>query len=327
MAGAISESEAAEAAALRLKQFRLDERKRDQAISASKERQEATLKSKLAERQKRRQEQHTVAQEEARKKADKALRKVSPPECTDQVTFVSAKVKDLTALWEALAANVVSNCMQVYIEVAQSVSSQYHGYVVTSSPESGPTLVAFQSAASAVHWCLSIQRTLLKADWPAELLRYPSGKELVLDSNQDLILFRGLHIQMGIDRGNVQMTKQGKNTVTYSGLAVHRSNALCNTAQGGQILVGAEAWKAATADSMTIGHQANNLGSIKLSGTENPIDVFEVYPEDIAARSKIFGLTCSGCSQPIKPGQEFLKVNIPTNTTIHQLQHFIFNIN
>jgi hypothetical protein len=77
MAGAISESEAAEAAALRLKQFRLDERKRDQAISASKERQEATLKSKLAERQKRRQEQHTVAQEEARKKADKALRKVS----------------------------------------------------------------------------------------------------------------------------------------------------------------------------------------------------------------------------------------------------------
>jgi class 3 adenylate cyclase len=108
MAGAISESEAAEAAALRLKQFRLDERKRDQAISASKERQEATLKSKLAERQKRRQEQHTVAQEEARKKADKALRKVSPPECTDQVTFVSAKVKDLTALWEALAANVVS---------------------------------------------------------------------------------------------------------------------------------------------------------------------------------------------------------------------------
>jgi hypothetical protein len=41
-------------------------------------------------------------------------------------------------------------------------------------------------------------------------------------------------------------------------------------------LVGAEAWKAATADSMTIGHQANNLGSIKLSGTENPIDVFEV---------------------------------------------------
>jgi hypothetical protein len=33
------------------------------------------------------------------------------------------------------------------------------------------------------------------------------------------------------------MTKQGKNTVTYSGLAVHRSNALCNTAQGGQVIV------------------------------------------------------------------------------------------
>ena len=79
MAGALSESEAAEAAALQLNQFRLEERKRDQTIMASKERQEATLKNKLAERQKRRQEQHTMAKEECRKKelADKAVYKVS----------------------------------------------------------------------------------------------------------------------------------------------------------------------------------------------------------------------------------------------------------
>lgn len=33
---------------------------------------------------------------------------VRPPNCTDEVTFVSVKVKDLTALWESLEAKTVN---------------------------------------------------------------------------------------------------------------------------------------------------------------------------------------------------------------------------
>lgn len=68
MAGSLSESEAADAAAVQLQQFKLEERRRDKTMMASKDRQDAAFKNKLAERQKRRQEQQMFEQDEEHKK-------------------------------------------------------------------------------------------------------------------------------------------------------------------------------------------------------------------------------------------------------------------
>ena len=68
MAGALSESEAADAAAVQLQQFKLEEMKRDKTLMASKERQDAAFRNKLAERQKQRQQQQMIAEDEVQKK-------------------------------------------------------------------------------------------------------------------------------------------------------------------------------------------------------------------------------------------------------------------
>ncbi|XP_062506615.1 uncharacterized protein LOC134183157 [Corticium candelabrum] len=309
MAGALSESEAADAAAVQLQQFKLEEMKRDKTLMASKERQDAAFRNKLAERQKQRQQQQMIAEDEVQKKdlAAKNAMKVNPPKSTNELTFVSVKVKNLTTLWESLDANLVNSSLQLYKDAAQHAAIEHQGYIVSNSVENGHGLIAFATAISAVHWSLTLQCELLKVDWPAELLLHSSCKELVLDSNPDVIVFRGLSVQMGIDRGNVQAITQGKSDVTYTGLAVHRSNNLCNTAQGGQILVSVMAWNAITVDSIAIDYQANNLGTMKLDDVTKPVEVLEIYPKDVAARSKILGLSCAGCNHPIQPGQEFLK--------------------
>ena len=59
--------------------------------------------------------------------------------------------------------------------------------------------VTFFTPLDAVRWCLAVQQALLENEWPAELLKQPSGRQ---ENKDGAMVFNGLRIRMGIHVGH-----------------------------------------------------------------------------------------------------------------------------
>lgn len=185
------------------------------------------------------------------------------------------------------------------------------GYEVKT--EGDAFMVAFPTVTSALYWCFTVQRSLLEAPWPSEILESEHGKE-VLDSEGRLI-YRGLSVRMGIHFGQpVCEADPITRRMDYFGPMVNRAARIEGEADGGQICVSADfvseirrilavfldqprdsaalfddaATSAKALEHITAlstqGFEIKELGERKLKGLENPEFIYHVYPSSLSGR-------------------------------------------
>lgn len=245
---------------------------------------------------------------------DVGLNRLTPeiPAPEGDVSLVFTDIKNSTLLWEthpiAMRAGI-----SIHNQIMRRWLRMIGGYEVKT--EGDAFMVAFPTVTSALHWCFTVQKSLLEAPWPNEILDSEHGKE-ILDAEGRLI-YRGLSVRMGIHFGQpVCEADPITRRMDYFGPMVNRAARIEGEADGGQICVSADfvseirrilgvvlnsetprdssalfddpamaskALEHITALS-TQGFEIKELGERKLKGLENPELVYLVYPSQLSGR-------------------------------------------
>ncbi|KAJ1911112.1 cysteinyl-tRNA synthetase [Tieghemiomyces parasiticus] len=160
-------------------------------------------------------------------------REVEPP--TGELALVFTDIKSSTALWETIPI-AMRSAIRVHNSIMRRLLRTIGGYEVKT--EGDAFMVSFPTVASALHWCLSVQLQLLRADWPQEILDSPDGKEVYSPSDPTQLVYRGLWVRMGVHWGRPVCEEDPiTRRMDYFGPMVNRSARICNAADGGQIYV------------------------------------------------------------------------------------------
>ncbi|KAJ2906050.1 adenylate cyclase [Zalerion maritima] len=230
------------------------------------------------------------------------------------VAIVFTDIKNSTNMWE-MNPEAMRAAIKAHNEIMRRGLRQVGGYEVKT--EGDAFMVSFPTATSALLWCFEIQKKLLKADWPAEVLATVSGQEQ-FDKDNNLI-FKGLSVRMGAHWGQpVCETDPVTRRMDYFGPMVNKASRVSSVADGGQITVSsdfisevqrcletyqdndrqgsvgseesfdddefAEQVRKELRSLMTQGFEVKDMGEKKLKGLENPESVYSLYPHSLIGR-------------------------------------------
>lgn len=148
------------------------------------------------------------------------------------VALVFTDIANSTHLWEKNAG--MRTAMAMHNELLRRLLLTIGGYLVKT--EGDAFMCSFPTVASALLWCLTAQVSLLKLDWPLEILESQDGRE-VYDAN-GVLLARGLSVRMGLHWG-APLCEPDLIThrMDYFGPMVNRSARISGSAKGGQIMI------------------------------------------------------------------------------------------
>lgn len=148
------------------------------------------------------------------------------------VALVFTDIVNSTHLWEKNAG--MRTAILMHNELLRRQLLTIGGYLVKT--EGDAFMCAFPTVVSAVLWCLTVQSTLLKLDWPLEILESQDGRE-IRDAD-DTLLARGLAVRMGMHWGAPLCEPDFiTHRMDYFGPMVNRSARICNSAKGGQLMI------------------------------------------------------------------------------------------
>ncbi|HEY9854947.1 MAG TPA: adenylate/guanylate cyclase domain-containing protein, partial [Stenomitos sp.] len=205
---------------------------------------------------------------------------IAPP--TGQVTLVFTDVQGSTSLWEQHTDAMRAALLQHNAELRQLLA-ETGGYEVKT--EGDAFMLAFGDPVAAVRWCLAAQETLLGIDWPHALLSHPDASEAQREDGS--LLFRGLRVRMGVHTGHPECRQDPvTGRMDYFGPMVNRAARISGAAHGGQIVLGAEAWKAVQPHLAALGApQAVELGRFHFKGLVEPEALVQLLPTSLGDRS------------------------------------------
>ncbi|GFR47140.1 hypothetical protein Agub_g8830 [Astrephomene gubernaculifera] len=181
-------------------------------------------------------------------------------------------------------------------------------YIVEAT--GGLLLAAFASPTAALATCRRLQRALLGAEWPPELLEHDLCEEVATTTAQSEgtyvreLLFRGLRVKAGIDCGPSRAALNGATgRVAYRGRVMNRAARISSQATAGQVLCSRAAWQAACeaeeGGPAAHGLTALSLGAKTLKGISEPVEVLEVRMSAAAALSdRIVALKVEHAGRP-----------------------------
>lgn len=148
------------------------------------------------------------------------------------VALVFTDIVNSTHLWEKNAG--MRTAILMHNELLRRQLFTIGGYLVKT--EGDAFMCAFPTVVSAVLWCLTVQSTLLKLDWPLEILESQDGREI--RDNNGVILARGLSVRMGLHWGAPLCEPDFiTHRMDYFGPMVNRSARICGSAKGGQLMI------------------------------------------------------------------------------------------
>ncbi|KAA1475261.1 adenylate cyclase-like protein [Dentipellis sp. KUC8613] len=159
---------------------------------------------------------------------------VAPP--MGHLALVFTDICNSTHLWETNRG--MGTAIRLHHALLRRQLSLCGGYEVKT--EGDAFMVAFQTVAEALLWCLTVQMELLYLNWPEELLACEEG--MAVYNAEGKLISRGLAVRMGMHCGTPVC---GPDAVTkrmdYFGPMVNRAVRICACAEGGQILLSAGA--------------------------------------------------------------------------------------
>ena len=173
--------------------------------------------------------------------ADSAARRMDPP--VSPLAIVFTDIVKSTAIWENDSA-AMSEAMLIHDNLIRRLVTARDGYEVKQNGDG--FMIAFQSAMSALDFCLDVQVQLQEQDWPAELLEIGSAKPVIkadADTNshgqdKEVLLWKGLRLRMSAHFGEpVCQWNDVIKRMDYLGPAVNRAARFISACEGGQIVV------------------------------------------------------------------------------------------
>lgn len=239
---------------------------------------------------------------------------VPPPQ--GQLAIVFTDIKNSTSLWESHQA-AMGSAIKHHNGVMRRQIRLNGGYEVKT--EGDAFIVSFPTPTSALLWCLTVQQSLMYADWPATILETSDGCEVYDDDGQ--LMYRGLSVRMGIHWGAPFCeTDPITRRMDYFGPMVNKAARVSAVADGGQITLSSDfvaemkkveeqyEYITKTGDRSkllqsvgenenleksiehdlkslsAIGWEVKELGEFKLKGLENPEYISLVYSKPLLGR-------------------------------------------
>lgn len=200
---------------------------------------------------------------------------------TGRIALVFTDVQGSSTLWEK-APTVMRVALDLHNGLLRRLLDERGGYEVKT--EGDAFMVAFGDPVSAVRWCVDVQRALVSLDWPPELLALLDAAEV--RDEYGTAIFRGLRVRMGVHLDEPEAVPDPRTgRMDYFGPPVNRAARIAGSAQGGQILVGGDAWRAVEPRIVELGLvRSRRLGARVLRGLAEPEELVEVLPEVFRAR-------------------------------------------
>lgn len=239
---------------------------------------------------------------------------VAPPQ--GELAIVFTDIKNSTSLWET-HPSAMGSAIKHHNAVMRRQIRLNGGYEVKT--EGDAFVVSFPTPTSALLWCLTVQQSLMYADWPAKILETEDGCEVYDDKGQ--LMYRGLSVRMGIHWGSPFCeTDPITRRMDYFGPMVNKAARVSAVADGGQITlssdfiaemnkleehceqiketgdhtqllesVGGNEIMARSIEQEikalnAVGWEIKELGEYKLKGLENPEYISLAYPKPLLGR-------------------------------------------
>lgn len=191
-----------------------------------------------------------------------------------------------TALWEKDPESM-NEAMAIHDDMIRSLSDKYDGYEVKQNGDG--FMFAFQTAPSALSFCLDIQLQLQTQDWPQALLELgpaaPVIKENSNETEDEIVLWRGLRLRISAHFGEPVCKWNGvTKRMDYLGPAVNRAARFVGVCEGGQIVVSQEflqELKRARKD--VTGSNGPLFDKVQTTGVPNEeLDINELHTDDMS---------------------------------------------
>jgi class 3 adenylate cyclase len=207
--------------------------------------------------------------------------------------IVFTDIQSSTHLW-AEAPEEMSEAMGIHHDVIRKLVGKHKGYEVKTIGDS--FMVAFQDPKDAILFSMSIQEALLEQDWNSIFNELYQDDELQNSQALGMTkatareeLFSGLRVRIGVHFGLGEV-KFDPVTLGYDyyGTVVNCAARVESVGHGGQVLI-TDAVKAtalpttAAADSLNL--VVTPLGLQTLRGLANPVELYQVLPKKLAART------------------------------------------
>ena len=216
------------------------------------------------------------------------VKEIDPP--TGEVTLVFTDIKDSTTLWELYPAPM-RVALRMHDTIMRRSLRRIGGYEVKNDGDS--FMASFPSVQSALKWTCSVQKELLEADWPQEIVDSPIAATVYHPRDQNVPLLRGLSVRMGMHVGQPfceihSVTER----MDYTGPMVNFAARVGSAPTGGQIFVTPQVIQQFARLPQTAKDDIGplviyDMGSMKFKGVEKEERLFAVYPESLAARHEI----------------------------------------
>jgi class 3 adenylate cyclase/tetratricopeptide (TPR) repeat protein len=199
---------------------------------------------------------------------------------TGTVCLMFTDIQGPTALWERYGDGF-QDMLGMHHAVIRKQIAKHQAYEVKT--EGDAFMIAFPSAASAVHFALHTQLALHQAEWPAQLIEDTLPIEAARTTPDGS--FRGLRVRMGLHIGTPTCSPDPTTgRMDYLGRMVNKTGRLRRAAHGGQILLSARCMERVKNDLDQENFHLLNLGNHALRGLSGEEAIHQVLPASLSKR-------------------------------------------
>ncbi|KAL0486290.1 adenylate cyclase [Acrasis kona] len=155
---------------------------------------------------------------------------------TGNMVLAFTDVQNSTKLWNTLGQDMPKS-LKVHNHVMRKLIKQYNGYEVKTQGDS--FMVAFQNVKDALEWALDCQRSLVRADWPVNIVQAFDCR-MEWDDCENVV-FKGLRVRIGLHYGYAErVLDKVTKRYDYFGNTVNCAARVESQAKGGQVFVSQE---------------------------------------------------------------------------------------
>ena len=202
---------------------------------------------------------------------------------SNKITFVFTDIENSTALWNEIPKQM-KHAQQLHDICMRQTIYDTKGYEVCT--EGDAFQIAFHNSFNAIQFTLLVQKRLLSLKWPEQLLCHKSANIVYKDDiDEKKLLFRGLRVRMGVHTGEDFYSKMDNQTLRtkYYGKTVSVTQAISETAHGGQIVLSVSTWNEISFQlSDLLNPIAIDLGKHIINSNLDPIQLYQLTSKSLS---------------------------------------------
>jgi len=199
-----------------------------------------------------------------------------------RVAIVVTDVQGSTSLW-AFDQRAMAQAIAIHDDIMRLEMANYSGYEIGT--EGDAFQIAFSATIDALGFCISVQKRLIEARWPAQILEHEDAQPLSVGDQE---VFNGLRVRMGVDVGICKrVVHQTSRTFRYVGVAMDTAKLLVDCLpSGGVVAVTHRTLEEMGPRIAKMGGLLSvcDLGTHLMKATSPAVAVFAVTHQDVAMR-------------------------------------------